>query len=65
MRLVSTGALGHQRRLASGTYDAYAGVPAPHGETWPLSWRCPPLPDGRFVDPAVLCGILTERFGVV
>ncbi|QGV82671.1 hypothetical protein EIZ62_14960 [Streptomyces ficellus] len=33
---------------------SYVPVPALHGNTWPLSWRCPPPADGRFVHPALL-----------
>ncbi|MDI2130723.1 hypothetical protein [Yinghuangia seranimata] len=34
--------------------EVYVGVPALEGETWPLSWRCPPRPERPFVDAAVL-----------
>ncbi|MCF2527356.1 hypothetical protein [Yinghuangia soli] len=34
--------------------EAYVGVPAVDGETWPLSWRCPPTRERPFVDPALL-----------
>ncbi|MFF8831807.1 hypothetical protein [Streptomyces sp. NPDC015131] len=33
---------------------SYLPVPALHGNTWPLAWRCPPPADGRFVHPALL-----------
>lgn len=34
--------------------EAYVGVPALDGETWPLSWLCPPSPEQPFVDPELL-----------
>ncbi|MFD6419169.1 hypothetical protein [Streptomyces sp. NPDC060194] len=34
--------------------DLYVGIPAAHGETYPLSWRCGPPREGQFVDAALL-----------
>ncbi|WTW92623.1 hypothetical protein OG216_04190 [Streptomycetaceae bacterium NBC_01309] len=40
--------------LGRRTGEAYVGVPALDGETWPLSWRWQPTPEHPFVDAALL-----------
>jgi hypothetical protein len=45
-------------RLGPGPQHAYVGVPALHGPTWPLAWRCAPRPDRGLVDTALLHGAL-------
>lgn len=40
--------------LGRRTGEAYVGVPALDGETWPLSWRWQPTPERPFVDAAQL-----------
>jgi hypothetical protein len=34
--------------------DAFVGVPAMQGRTWPLDWRSPPTAETPFVDPVLL-----------
>ena len=46
------------QQLPGGRGDAYVGVPALHGHTWPLTWRYPPDPEGRMVHPAILHALL-------
>ncbi|MHC3390456.1 hypothetical protein [Streptomyces lavendulocolor] len=41
--------------------DQYVGVPAPDGNTYPLSWRCGPPVAGEFVDPELLHEIVTAQ----
>lgn len=50
-------------RLGSGGRDAYVGIPALTGLTWPLSWRCAPRQDRRLVDPDLLHGTLCAQLG--
>jgi hypothetical protein len=50
-------------RLGSGGRDAYVGVPALAGVTWPLSWRCAPQPHRRLVDVDLLHGTLCAQLG--
>ncbi|MEU3460239.1 hypothetical protein ABZ721_09800 [Streptomyces sp. NPDC006733] len=48
-------------RLGSDGRDAYVGIPALTGATWPLSWRCAPRPDRRLVDADLLHGTLRAQ----
>ncbi|MGC4949198.1 hypothetical protein ACLQ2N_23755 [Streptomyces sp. DT224] len=41
--------------------DQYVGIPAAHGNTYPLSWRCGPPEDGDFVDAELLHGVVTAQ----
>jgi hypothetical protein len=51
-------------RLTGGQHRAcYVGVPALSGPTWPLSWRCPPTPDGHLVHPLILHSTLCALTG--
>ncbi|MCZ4121372.1 hypothetical protein [Streptomyces sp. H39-S7] len=50
-------------RLGSGGRDAYVGIPALTGLTWPLSWRCAPRQDRRLVDADLLHGTLCAQLG--
>lgn len=52
-------------RLGSGGRDAYVGIPALAGLTWPLSWRCAPRQDRRLVDADLLHGTLCTQLGWV
>lgn len=42
--------------------DQYVGIPAAHGNTYPLSWRCGPPQDGDFVDAELLYGLVMAQF---
>lgn len=55
-------------RLAAGGHlfrargaDQYVGIPAPHGNTYPLHWRCGPPVEGKFVDPELLHVVVTAQ----
>lgn len=41
--------------------DQYVGIPAAHGNTYPLSWRCGAPEDGDFVDAELLHGVVTAQ----
>ncbi|WP_328318065.1 hypothetical protein [Streptomyces sp. NBC_00388] len=41
--------------------DQYVGIPAPHGNTYPLHWRCEPPVEGTFVDPGLLHAVVTAQ----
>lgn len=41
--------------------DQYVGIPAAHGNTYPLSWRCGPPEEGDFVDAELLHGVVTAQ----
>ncbi|MET9802623.1 hypothetical protein [Streptomyces sp. NPDC006368] len=41
--------------------DLYVGIPAAHGNTYPLSWRCGAPVEGGFVDPDLLHEIVTAQ----
>lgn len=41
--------------------DQYVGIPAAHGNTYPLSWRCGPPEVGDFVDAELLHGVVTAQ----
>ncbi|MEU9982313.1 hypothetical protein [Streptomyces sp. NPDC050856] len=41
--------------------DQYVGIPAAHGNTYPLSWRCGPPVEGEFVDPGLLHAVVTAQ----
>lgn len=41
--------------------DQYVGIPAPHGNTYPLSWRYGAPDDGDFVDAELLHGLVTAQ----
>ncbi|MFD0023648.1 hypothetical protein [Streptomyces sp. NPDC058382] len=43
------------------TRDQYVGIPAPHGNTYPLSWRCGAPEAGDFVDAELLHGVVTAQ----
>lgn len=43
--------------------DQYVGIPAAHGNTYPLSWRCGPPQDGDFVDAELLYGLVMAQLG--
>ncbi|MEV3857476.1 hypothetical protein AB0J38_24490 [Streptomyces sp. NPDC050095] len=43
--------------------DQYVGIPAPHGNTYPLSWRCGAPAAGDFVDAELLHGVLLAQLG--
>lgn len=46
---------GEAERITSGMGKAgYIRVPAVHGRTWPLTWRCPPGADGHLVHALLL-----------
>lgn len=47
--------------LGPAARDQYVGVPAPHGNTFPLSWRCGPPQEGVFVDGELLHGVLMAQ----
>ncbi|WP_128983934.1 hypothetical protein [Streptomyces roseicoloratus] len=34
--------------------EAFVGIPALHGMTWPLDWRSPPTDEDPFVEPGLL-----------
>ncbi|WP_149183504.1 hypothetical protein [Streptomyces sp. TRM49041] len=40
--------------------DAYVGVPAFDGLTWPLDWRSRPTPEMPYVEPDLLHLLVTE-----
>ncbi|WP_371258652.1 hypothetical protein [Streptomyces sp. CC53] len=42
----------------AGPERSYVPVPALAGDTWPLSWLCPPTEPGRFVHPLLLCNAI-------
>ncbi|MER5850368.1 hypothetical protein ABT126_25805 [Streptomyces sp. NPDC002012] len=41
--------------------DQYVGVPAPDGNTYPLSWRCGAPREGEFVDVKLLYGLVMAQ----
>ncbi|MEU5654795.1 hypothetical protein ABZ802_04130 [Streptomyces sp. NPDC047737] len=41
--------------------DQYVGIPAAHGNTYPLSWQCGPPQDGDFVDAELLYGLVMAQ----
>ncbi|MEV5159625.1 hypothetical protein [Streptomyces sp. NPDC053728] len=43
--------------------DPYVGIPAAHGNTYPLSSRCGPPQDGGFVDAELLYGLVVAQLG--
>lgn len=49
------------RRFGRATRDEYIGVPAPEGNTYPLSWRAGPPEPGEFVDAELLHGVLLAQ----
>lgn len=49
------------RRFARSTRDEYVGVPAPEGNTYPLTWRAGAPEVGEFVDAELLHGVLTAQ----
>lgn len=49
------------RRFGRSARAEYIGVPAPAGNTYPLSWRSGPPAPGEFVDADLLHGALTAR----
>ena len=49
------------RRFSRSTRDEYIGVPAPEGNTYPLSWRCGAPEVGEFVDSELLHGVLMAQ----
>ncbi|MEU6538003.1 hypothetical protein [Streptomyces sp. NPDC047000] len=50
-------------RPAPAGRDEYVGIPAPDGNTYPLSWRCGAPELGEFVDAELLHGVLTAQLG--
>ncbi|MHC0433643.1 hypothetical protein ACX6XY_26260 [Streptomyces sp. O3] len=44
--------------------EQYIGVPAPEGNTYPLSWRCGAPGEGEFVDPALLYMVVLAQLCV-
>jgi hypothetical protein len=50
------------RRFGRSTRAEYIGVPAPEGNTYPLSWRCDVPEVGEFVDAELLHGVLLAQF---
>jgi hypothetical protein len=50
-------------RSAPAGRDEYVGIPAPDGNTYPLSWRCGAPEVGEFVDAELLHGVLTAQLG--
>ncbi|WP_328872098.1 hypothetical protein OHT76_19370 [Streptomyces sp. NBC_00287] len=49
------------RKYTRSSRDEYVGVPAPEGNTFPLSWRCGAPEAGEFVDAELLHGVLTAQ----
>ena len=49
------------RRFSRSTRDEYIGVPAPEGNTYPLSWRGGAPEVGEFVDSELLHGVLMAQ----
>ncbi|MGW4228663.1 hypothetical protein ACWEF9_05140 [Streptomyces sp. NPDC004980] len=49
--------------FGSAARDQYVGIPAAHGNTYPLSWRCGPPQDGDFVDAELLYGLVMAQLG--
>ncbi|MGP9019993.1 hypothetical protein ACT1U9_16540 [Streptomyces sp. BR1] len=43
---------------------SYVPVPALRGRTWPLSWRCPPYEQDRFVHAMLLLSVVRELLAV-
>ncbi|MFD4860843.1 hypothetical protein [Streptomyces atratus] len=41
--------------------DQYVGIPAPDGNTYPLSWRCGAPREGEFVDVELLYGLVMAQ----
>lgn len=41
--------------------DQYVGIPAAHGNTYPLSWRCGPPEAGDYVDAELLHGVVSAQ----
>ncbi|WP_299535216.1 hypothetical protein [uncultured Streptomyces sp.] len=41
--------------------DLYVGIPAPEGNTYPLTWRCGAPGVGEFVDAELLHGLVTAQ----
>ncbi|MFB6940143.1 MULTISPECIES: hypothetical protein [unclassified Streptomyces] len=41
--------------------DQYVGIPAPDGNTYPLSWRCGAPEEGEFVDVELLYGLVMAQ----
>ncbi|MEU7058871.1 hypothetical protein [Streptomyces sp. NPDC046197] len=49
------------RRFGRSSRAEYIGVPAPEGNTYPLSWRAGPPEVGEFVDADLLHGVLRAQ----
>jgi hypothetical protein len=54
---------GIMRLSGTSTSVGYVGVPALHGDTWPLSWYSRPTEQAPFVDPALLYATLCRLVG--
>jgi len=54
---------GIMRLGGTSTSVGYVGVPALHGDTWPLAWYSRPSEQARFVDPALLYATLCRLVG--
>ncbi|MGW3654247.1 hypothetical protein ACWD6R_00335 [Streptomyces sp. NPDC005151] len=47
--------------LGPSARDLYVGIPAAHGNTYPLSWRCGAPEEGEFVDAELLHGVVVAQ----
>lgn len=44
----------------NGRSEAFVGIPALHGSTWPLDWRSRPTDEDPFVEPALLYAMVVR-----